>query len=33
MYKLIVAIEFLIQSSFRNPIEFYFNWIVMFCIM
>jgi hypothetical protein len=31
MYKLIDVIEFLLQSSFRNPIDFYYNWIVL-CI-
>jgi hypothetical protein len=32
MYKLIDVIEFLLQSSFRNPIQFYYNWIVILCI-
>jgi hypothetical protein len=33
MYKLIYVTEFLVQSSFRNPIEFYYNWIVILRIM
>jgi hypothetical protein len=33
MYKFIYVIEFLLQSSFRNPIEFYYNWIVILCMM
>jgi hypothetical protein len=33
MYKLIDVNEFLLQSSFRNPIEFYYNWIVVLCMM
>jgi hypothetical protein len=33
MYKLIDVIEFLLLSSFRNHIEFYYNWIVILCIM
>jgi hypothetical protein len=32
MYKLIDVTEFLLQSSFRNLIEFYYNWIIL-CIM
>jgi hypothetical protein len=30
MYELINVIEFLLQSSFRNPVKFY-NWIVILC--
>jgi hypothetical protein len=33
MYTLIDAIEFLLQSSFRNSIKFYYNWIVIMCIV
>jgi hypothetical protein len=29
MYKLIDVTEFLLQSGFKNPIEFYYNWIVI----
>jgi hypothetical protein len=29
MYKLIYVIEFLLQSSFRNPTELYYNLIVI----
>jgi hypothetical protein len=32
-YELIDVTEFLLQSSFRNPIEFYYNWIVILCMM
>jgi CDP-diglyceride synthetase len=32
MYKLTDVIEFLLQSRFRNPIEFYYIWIVSLCI-
>jgi hypothetical protein len=32
MYKLIDVIAFLLQSSFRNPIEFCYIWIVSLCI-
>jgi hypothetical protein len=28
MYKLMDVTEFLLQSSFRNPISFYYIWIV-----
>jgi hypothetical protein len=31
MYKLIDVIEFLSQSGFRNPIQLYYNWIVILC--
>jgi hypothetical protein len=31
MYKLIYVIEILLQSSFINPIESYYNWIVILC--
>jgi hypothetical protein len=33
MYELIDVIEFLLQSSFRNPVEFYYTWIVILCMM
>jgi hypothetical protein len=33
MYELIDVIEFLLQSSFRNPIKLYYNWIVILCMM
>jgi hypothetical protein len=33
MYKLTGVIEFLLQSSFRNLLEFYYNSIVILCIM
>jgi hypothetical protein len=33
MYKLIDVIEFLLRSSFRNPIEFYYNSIGILYIM
>jgi hypothetical protein len=33
MYTLIDVIEFLLQSSFRNPTEFCYNLIVILCIM
>jgi hypothetical protein len=33
MYELIDVNEFLLQSSFSNPTEFYYNWIVILCIM
>jgi hypothetical protein len=33
MYELIDVIEFLLQPSFINPIEFYYNWIAILCIM
>jgi hypothetical protein len=33
MYELIDVIKFLLQSSFRNPIELYYNWIVILCVM
>jgi carbamoylphosphate synthase large subunit len=32
MHKLIDVIEFLVQSSFRNRIEFYYNLIVILYI-
>jgi hypothetical protein len=32
MYKIMDVTEFLLQSSFRNPIEFYYIWIVSLCI-
>jgi hypothetical protein len=32
-YELIDVSEFLLQSSFRNSIEFYYNWILILCIM
>jgi hypothetical protein len=32
MYKLMDVTEFLLQSSFRNPIKFYYIWIVSLCI-
>jgi hypothetical protein len=31
MYKLMDVTEFLLQSSFRNPIKFYYIWIVSLC--
>jgi hypothetical protein len=33
MYKSIDVAEFLLQSSLRNPVEFYYNWIVILCII
>jgi hypothetical protein len=33
MYLLTDVIEFLLQSSFKNPIELYYNWIVILCKM
>jgi hypothetical protein len=33
MCKLIDIIKFLLQSSFKNLIEFYHNWTVILCIM
>jgi hypothetical protein len=33
MYKLIAVIELLLQSSFRNPTEFYYNWIIILYMM
>jgi hypothetical protein len=33
MYELTDVIEFLLQSSFRNPIEFYYNRIVILCMI
>jgi hypothetical protein len=33
MHTLIDVIEFLLQSSFRNPIKFYYNWIDILYIM
>jgi hypothetical protein len=30
---LIDVVEFLLQSRFRNPIEIYYNWIAILCIM
>jgi hypothetical protein len=33
MYKLIDVIEFLLQFSFRNLIELYYNRIIILCIM
>jgi hypothetical protein len=35
MYKLVDVIEFLLQSSVRNPIEFYYNWMLFYvlCMM
>jgi hypothetical protein len=32
MYKLMYVTEFLLQTSFRNPLEFYYIWIVSLCI-
>jgi hypothetical protein len=33
MYKLMDVTEFLLQYSFRNPIKFYYTWIVSLCII
>jgi hypothetical protein len=33
MYKLIDVSGFLLESSFRNHTEFYYNWIIILCIM
>jgi hypothetical protein len=33
MHKLIDVTEFLLQSRFRNPIEFCYNWKVILYIM
>jgi hypothetical protein len=33
MYELSHVTEFLLQSSFRNPTEFYYKWIVTLCMM
>jgi hypothetical protein len=33
MHMLTDGSEFLLQSSSRNPIEFYYNLIVILCIM
>jgi hypothetical protein len=33
MYSLIEETECLLQSNFRNPIEFYYDQIVILCIM
>jgi hypothetical protein len=33
MYELIDVIEFLLQSSFRNPMECYYNRTVILCMM
>jgi hypothetical protein len=33
MYELTDLTEFFMQSILRNPIEFYYNWIVLLCMM